>query len=109
MDDIEEIKRAVAVCTELQAWLDEVATAAERTVAGYTWCSPYGVFELSIDDHIVWHSQVNSTDDMTFEFCRSAFVDHCSFYADIVRSVHPSPFSKPFTNQRSSMGLPKHS
>ena len=71
--------------------------------------APYGVFDLTIDELTVWHSQTDDVDDMTFEFCRSAFIDHCSAYADIVRSVHPSPFSEPFTNPRSSMGIPKHS
>lgn len=110
MDDIEEIKQAVAVCTALQEWLDTLGSDKdERMVAAFNWCAPYGVFDLTIDELTVWHSQTDDVDDMTFEFCRSAFIDHCSAYADIVRSVHPSPFSEPFTNPRSSMGIPKHS
>lgn len=109
MDDIEEIKRAVAVCTELQDWLDTIKFGNERMHVAFSWVVPFGVFDVSIEELVVWHSQADSDDLMTFEACRSAFIDHCSVFAEVVQTVHPSPFSEPFTNPRSGMGLPKHS
>lgn len=114
MDDIEEIKQAVAVCTELQTWLDEVGNREqhchkERVIVGFQWCAAIGVSYITVDDLFAWHHGVDEIEDLTFEFCRSKLMDSFTLYADLVQSVHPSPFSEPFKNPRSSIGLPKHS
>lgn len=114
MDDIQEIKQAVAVCTELQEWLDEVCSREqhrdkERVLVGYHWCAAIGVSYVTVDDLFAWHHGTDDIDDLTFEFCRSKLMDSFTLYADLVQSAHPSPFSEPFTNPRSGMGLPKQS
>lgn len=109
MEDALEIERAINVCRELQSWLDTIKSGEERMHVAFSWVVPFGVFDISIDELVVWHSQADSDELMTFEACRSAFIDHCTMFAEVVSTVHPSPFSEPFTNPRSSMGLPKHS
>lgn len=109
MVGIEEIKQAVAVCTELQAWLDAVQDGGTQFCAGFTWDVTLGVHQILIGNVCLWDETANDLEEMTFLYCRSVFVDHCDTLADIVRAVHPSPFSEPFTHPRSSIGLPKHS
>lgn len=114
VDDIEDIKQAVSVCSELQAWLDAVSGLEqhrdkERILVGFHWVAAIGLAYVTVDELFAWHHGTDNIEDLTFEFCRSRLMDSFTLYADLVRSVHPSPFSEPFTNPRSSMGLPKQS
>lgn len=69
-----ELRRAVDVVNHLQEWIDNRDGLSRTHMAGLTYTET--TLEIFAGDVGLWCDQSDGSEDMTFEYCRDAFLKH---------------------------------
>lgn len=76
-------EQAVEIANLLQNWIDETTgDYSEEMVCGVTWTTR--TLSIFVGDITVWDDQTSSGDDLTYETCRTALLEHIHKFAPFI-------------------------
>lgn len=77
-NDETAVERAFRVVKQLQDWSDDRDGLSLSHIAGVT-CTEYSL-DVFVGDVAVWSDNGDSIDELTFEYCRDAFLKHIASF-----------------------------
>lgn len=77
---MQDLLIAASIVEALQAWIENTDDLSSIPMASCRFAATVGLptlrtLEIMVGDTIVWSSEENEQSELTFEFCRDAFLD----------------------------------